>query len=172
MSLSEKSDAELSELLTEYGIKHGPIVESTRRLYEKKLEQAMEEAPQNSSSDKTYYREEEVVTYITYHSPPRSDAVGDGTLRQRGVTETNEQQHRDEEPAELEEPIIRSSSTSATQSSAPSKPVVQPKPAAQRSTAGCLWSLIRLLLLFGLVAAVGYYLLCHVMSSEENQQLQ
>uniref|UniRef100_A0A3B4AK13 LEM domain-containing protein n=1 Tax=Periophthalmus magnuspinnatus TaxID=409849 RepID=A0A3B4AK13_9GOBI len=71
MSLSEKSDSEISELLSEYGIKHGPVVESTRKLYEKKLEKAMDEAATKSpSSDKTYYREEEeVITYITYHTP-------------------------------------------------------------------------------------------------------
>ncbi|XP_028309874.1 emerin (Emery-Dreifuss muscular dystrophy) isoform X2 [Gouania willdenowi] len=69
MSLSEKSEEELSSLLTEYGIKHGPIVDSTRRLYERKLEKAMEEDAAKPSSDKTYYREEEdEVTYITYHS--------------------------------------------------------------------------------------------------------
>lgn len=176
MSLSEKSDAELSELLAEYGIKHGPVVESTRRLYEKKLEQAMEEAAQNQncSSDKTYYREEEVVTYITYHSPPRSDASADGTLRHRGATEPNDElQQRDEEPLELEEPIVQHSSTSAAVSSALPKAAAPPKAAAQRSSAaGCLWSLLRLLLLLGLLGAVGYYLLCHVMIPEENQKLQ
>ncbi|XP_040009007.1 emerin (Emery-Dreifuss muscular dystrophy) isoform X1 [Xiphias gladius] len=59
MSLSERSVEEISKLLAEYGIKHGPIVDSTRKLYEKKLEQAMENAPVKASSDKTYYREED-----------------------------------------------------------------------------------------------------------------
>uniref|UniRef100_A0A3Q4GEW8 LEM domain-containing protein n=1 Tax=Neolamprologus brichardi TaxID=32507 RepID=A0A3Q4GEW8_NEOBR len=58
MSLSEKSDEELGSLLSQYGIKHGPIVDSTRHLYERKLEKAMEQASVKTSSDKTYYREE------------------------------------------------------------------------------------------------------------------
>ena len=33
-------------------------IDSTRKLYEKKLEKAMENAPVKASSDKTYYREE------------------------------------------------------------------------------------------------------------------
>uniref|UniRef100_A0A8C6WHH6 LEM domain-containing protein n=1 Tax=Neogobius melanostomus TaxID=47308 RepID=A0A8C6WHH6_9GOBI len=171
MSLSEKSDSEISALLKEYGIKHGPIVDSTRRLYEKKLEAAMEEAPQNQngSSDKTYYREEEVVTYITYHSPPRNEASGNVELRHRDVTEPTKQEEREEEESALnQEPITRSVAAvaKASRSSAPSKP------AAPRSTAGRLWSLIRLLLLLALFAAAGYFLLSHVMSSEGKQQLQ
>ncbi|XP_029362503.1 emerin isoform X2 [Echeneis naucrates] len=75
MSLSGKSEQELSELLDEYGIKHGPVVESTRRLYEKKLKEAM--AKGKPSSDKTYYREEEEeVTYV-YRTPVRSEGAGD-----------------------------------------------------------------------------------------------
>lgn len=35
--------------------------DSTRKLYEKKLEEAMENAPVKLSSDKTYYREEGTV---------------------------------------------------------------------------------------------------------------
>uniref|UniRef100_A0A3Q3F557 Emerin homolog 1-like n=2 Tax=Labrus bergylta TaxID=56723 RepID=A0A3Q3F557_9LABR len=78
MSLSEKSDEEISELLTKFGIKHGPIVESTRGLYEKKLARLMESAAVKSSPDKTFYREEEEeVTYITYHTPVRHEAYGD-----------------------------------------------------------------------------------------------
>lgn len=180
MSLSEKSDSEISDLLTQYGIKHGPVVDSTRRLYEKKLEEAMEEAAQNCSSDKTYYREEEVVTYITYHSPPRCEATADVGLRHRGATEPIEQQHREqreqneqqhreeeeEEPELNEETVIQSTATNVAQSSAASKPAVK------QSKAGCLWSAIRLLLLLALLAAVCYYLLCHVVNPDENQQLQ
>ncbi|KAG7224262.1 hypothetical protein INR49_000505, partial [Caranx melampygus] len=74
MLLSDKSVEEISELLDEYGIKHGPIVDSTRQLYEKKLAKVMENAPVKASSDKTYYREEEEeITYITYHSPVRHE---------------------------------------------------------------------------------------------------
>ncbi|CAB1330295.1 unnamed protein product [Coregonus sp. 'balchen'] len=40
-TLGNKSDQEIRELLDEYGIKHGPIVNTTRALYEKKLREAM-----------------------------------------------------------------------------------------------------------------------------------
>ncbi|XP_054904703.1 emerin (Emery-Dreifuss muscular dystrophy) [Poeciliopsis prolifica] len=52
MPLRERSDAQISDLLTDYGIKHGPVVNSTRSLYERKLEEAM-------AKDRTFYREEE-----------------------------------------------------------------------------------------------------------------
>lgn len=180
MSLSEKSDAEISELLTEYGIKHGPVVDSTRRLYEKKLEKAMEEAEeqateeqaaQNGSSDKTYYREEEVVTYITYHSPPRSEPSEDIGLRHRGAAEPIEpQQPKEEEEEEAKpelnkEPVLQSSNAKATQSAAPSRPAARP------SKSGCAGTVIRLLLLLALLAAL-YYLLCNVLNTEESQELQ
>ncbi|XP_034027367.1 emerin [Thalassophryne amazonica] len=84
MSWSDKTDDELSQLLTEYDINHGPIVGSTRKLYEKKLEEAMEKAGPKASSDKTYYREEEEeITYITYHTPLKHEAYGD-MLKHRG----------------------------------------------------------------------------------------
>ncbi|TSM04863.1 hypothetical protein Baya_7748 [Bagarius yarrelli] len=68
-SLSSKSSNELAKLLDEYGINHGPIVDSTRQLYEKKLAEAMARNTKKSP-DKTYYREEqEEVTYVTYHPP-------------------------------------------------------------------------------------------------------
>ncbi|KAJ0036871.1 hypothetical protein NQD34_005548 [Periophthalmus magnuspinnatus] len=65
-NLSEKTADELRALLDEYGIKHGPIVESTRSLYEKKLREAMAKV-KKSSSDKTYYREEEIIHFISFY---------------------------------------------------------------------------------------------------------
>ncbi|KAM9830748.1 uncharacterized protein ACBT44_005503 [Syngnathus typhle] len=70
-TLSSKSTDELRFLLDEYGIKHGPVVDSTRSLYEKKIREAMakEKRVYPKKSDKTYYREEEEeVTYV--YSPP------------------------------------------------------------------------------------------------------
>ncbi|XP_014891402.1 lamina-associated polypeptide 2, isoforms beta/delta/epsilon/gamma-like [Poecilia latipinna] len=65
MPLSDKTDAQLSDLLTDYGIKHGPVVNSTRSLYEKKLEEAL-------AKDRTFYREEEEeITYIICRHPRR-----------------------------------------------------------------------------------------------------
>lgn len=82
-SLSTKSAAELTKLLEEYGIKHGPIVDSTRKLYEKKLTEAMAKGTKPPSSDKTYYREEqEEVEYVTYH-PPVKQSFEEVTRRSR-----------------------------------------------------------------------------------------
>ncbi|XP_008296317.1 emerin (Emery-Dreifuss muscular dystrophy) [Stegastes partitus] len=168
MSLSEKSDAELSSLLTEYGIKHGPIVGSTRKLYENKLEKAMEEAPVKPSSDKTYYREEEEeVTYITYHSPVQQEAYTN-VLKRRGNAEPDEDEEDEEEDEEsyqnTEPPVqvtYRAANHSAVRSSGRPEPV--------RSTSGGgLWKAIRMLLLLAVLAAVGYYAYCHVMNSNEN----
>ncbi|XP_019944846.2 emerin-like [Paralichthys olivaceus] len=76
-SLSGKSAQEISELLDEFGIRHGPVVDSTRDLYEKKLREAMatEKRAKYSkpSPDKTYYREEEdEVTYV-YRTPVKNE---------------------------------------------------------------------------------------------------
>uniref|UniRef100_A0A8C2XFP5 LEM domain-containing protein n=1 Tax=Cyclopterus lumpus TaxID=8103 RepID=A0A8C2XFP5_CYCLU len=76
-SLRSKSAQDISDLLDEYGIKHGPVVDSTRSLYERKLKEAMAKGkPSKPSSDKTYYREEEEVTY-EYRTPVRSEGAGD-----------------------------------------------------------------------------------------------
>ncbi|AWP09550.1 putative emerin [Scophthalmus maximus] len=79
-SLGSRSAQEISELLDEYGIKHGPVVDSTRSLYEKKLREAMakgKRAKSEASPDKTYYREEqEEVTYV-YRTPVRSEGTED-----------------------------------------------------------------------------------------------
>ncbi|XP_077371054.1 uncharacterized protein LOC144014723 [Festucalex cinctus] len=74
-TLSAKSDDEIRGLLDEYGIKHGPVVDSTRSLYEKKIREAMAKGKKAlpTRPDKTYYREEEEeVTYV-YRTPVRSD---------------------------------------------------------------------------------------------------
>uniref|UniRef100_A0A096MDI8 Si:ch211-150o23.2 n=1 Tax=Poecilia formosa TaxID=48698 RepID=A0A096MDI8_POEFO len=69
-SLDNKSPQEISDLLDEYGIKHGPVVGTTKSLYVKKLKEAMAKGKKaKPSSDKTYYREEEEeVTYV-YRTP-------------------------------------------------------------------------------------------------------
>ncbi|KAM9343574.1 uncharacterized protein KZ484_016032 isoform 1-T1 [Pholidichthys leucotaenia] len=74
-SLSYKSAEELAELLDEFGIKHGPVVDSTRKLYEKKLKEAMAKGKRvpKSSSDKTYYREEEEEVVYVHRTPVKSE---------------------------------------------------------------------------------------------------
>ncbi|XP_077371074.1 uncharacterized protein LOC144014729 isoform X1 [Festucalex cinctus] len=73
-TLSVKSDDEIYALLNDMGIKHGPVVDSTRSLYEKKIVEAMAKWKKalRTRPDKTYYREEEKVTYF-YRTPIRSD---------------------------------------------------------------------------------------------------
>ncbi|XP_022621668.1 emerin homolog 1-like [Seriola dumerili] len=157
MSLSEKSVEEISKLLDEYGIKHGPIVDSTRKLYEKKLEKAMENAPVNTSSDKTYYREEEEeVTYITYHSPVRHEGYAD-MLKRRGNAESDEDDESDQDT----EPPIQMTNRAANHSTVRSKEPV-------RKSGGSMWKAIRMLLLLAVLAAVVYYAYCHVINNEEN----
>ncbi|XP_028266300.1 emerin isoform X2 [Parambassis ranga] len=96
MSLSSKSAQEISELLDEYGIKHGPVVDSTRSLYEKKLKEAMaKEKRAKPSPDKTYYREEEQVTYV-YKTPVRSDSSGDSGAYMRARPEWAEREYEHE----------------------------------------------------------------------------
>ncbi|KAM9855456.1 emerin (Emery-Dreifuss muscular dystrophy) [Aulostomus maculatus] len=155
MSLSEKSDDEISKLLTSYGIKHGPVLDSTRKLYEKKLEEAMEEAPVQPSPDKTYYREEEEeITYITYHTPVRYESYTD-VVKRRVNAEPDKEEESDQE-AEL--PIQHS--VAANHSAVYSKEPV-------RKSGSCLWKLIRLLVLLAVLAAVIYYAYCQLMKDEE-----
>ncbi|KAL7397906.1 hypothetical protein ABVT39_001429 [Epinephelus coioides] len=96
-SLSSKSAQEISELLDEYGIKHGPVVDSTRSLYERKLKEAMAKGKRaKPSSDKTFYREEEEeVTYV-YRSPVRSEGAGDSVSYMRSRPEWGEREFEHE----------------------------------------------------------------------------
>ncbi|XP_068453709.1 LEM_emerin domain-containing protein isoform X2 [Clinocottus analis] len=95
-SLRSKSAQDISDLLDEYGIKHGPVVDSTRGLYERKLKEAMAKGKTaKPSSDKTYYREEEEVTY-EYRTPVRSDAAGDRSYM-RSRPEWNEREFEHEQ---------------------------------------------------------------------------
>ncbi|KAM7412077.1 hypothetical protein PAMA_021847 [Pampus argenteus] len=96
-TLSSKSAQEISDLLDEYGIKHGPVVDSTRSLYEKKLREAMaKERKVKPSSDKTYYREEEEeVTYV-HRTPVRSDGSGDSGPYMRSRPEWTEREFEHE----------------------------------------------------------------------------
>lgn len=93
-SLSSKSAQEIADLLDEYGIKHGPVVDSTRSLYERKLKEAMaKEKRVKPSPDRTYYREEEEeVTYV-YKTPVRSDSSGDSASYLRSRPEWTEREH-------------------------------------------------------------------------------
>ncbi|XP_077470079.1 emerin (Emery-Dreifuss muscular dystrophy) [Stigmatopora argus] len=151
MSLSDKTDEELIVLLSKYGIKHGPIVDSTRKLYVKKLEKAMEEQSVTPSSDKTYYREEEEeITYVTYRRPVKHEAYED-TLK-RNKSELND------EESDAEEKAIQHRSRAANRNA------IHTKEARQ---SGCsMWGLMKTLLILALLAAA-YYTYCH-MTMDEN----
>ncbi|XP_020487894.2 lamina-associated polypeptide 2, isoforms beta/delta/epsilon/gamma [Labrus bergylta] len=93
-SLSSKSAQELTDLLDGYGIKHGPVVDSTRSLYERKLKEVMAKGKRvKPSSDQTYYREEEEeVTYV-YRTPVKSDGSGDSRSYLRSRPEWTAGEH-------------------------------------------------------------------------------
>ncbi|XP_016118445.1 emerin-like [Sinocyclocheilus grahami] len=90
--LSSKSNEEIKRMLDDYGIKHGPVVDSTRALYEKKLREAMSKHRRTQvQSDRTYYREEEDVTYVQHHRPQLYDDVSNRTWSDyRGMDYTDE----------------------------------------------------------------------------------
>ncbi|XP_043081250.1 emerin (Emery-Dreifuss muscular dystrophy) [Puntigrus tetrazona] len=182
-SLSGKSDQEIIQLLDEYGIKHGPIVGSTRKLYEKKLNEAMTKKAKPSSSDKTYYREEqEEVEYITYHqSQPQLnmyDGSGDVTRRSR-VTETDFSHdirrskvtdYRDEDKGYNNEPIISPTRLSYQSSSRPGPSVsrsvqhVQSSPETSKSGGVPGWLRV---LVFLIIAVFLYYVYTCMEPAEE-----
>ncbi|XP_018934083.1 emerin-like isoform X2 [Cyprinus carpio] len=90
--LSSKSNEEIKWMLDDYGIKHGPVVDSTRVLYEKKLREAMSKHRRTQAqSNRTYYREEEDITYVQHHRPQLYDDVSNRTWSDyRGMDYTDE----------------------------------------------------------------------------------
>ncbi|KAJ8396992.1 hypothetical protein AAFF_G00010460 [Aldrovandia affinis] len=98
-ALARKSAQEISDLLDEYGIRHGPVVDSTRSLYEKKLKEAMaKDTPVKPSPDKTYYREEhEEITYVHRRAPLRSEAFVDGGRSYMGTENYREEEEEEED---------------------------------------------------------------------------
>ncbi|KAF4096778.1 emerin (Emery-Dreifuss muscular dystrophy) [Onychostoma macrolepis] len=179
-SLSGKSDKEISQLLDEYGIKHGPIVGTTRNLYEKKLNEAMTKKAKPSSSDKTYYREEqEEVEYITYHQSPQLnmyDGSGDVTRRSK-VTDADFAQdirrskltdYRDEVKSYNNESIISPTRLSYQSSSRPGPSVsmqrVQSSPETSKSGGVPGWLRV---LVFVIIAVFLYYVYTWMEPAEE-----
>ncbi|XP_076839886.1 emerin (Emery-Dreifuss muscular dystrophy) [Brachyhypopomus gauderio] len=167
-SLSTKSAEELCQLLDEHGINHGPIVDSTRKLYEKKLTEAMAKATK-SSSDKTYYREEqEEITYVTYHPPVKHEVFGDVTRRTR-TPEYAEDANRADEPvisrtqtAHQSTPLSRSTAYTAKYSQQDAKPV-----AANPDGSKCLSAPGWLRVLVFIIVAVFLYCVYSNMESVE-----
>ncbi|KAK2885687.1 hypothetical protein QQF64_020888 [Cirrhinus molitorella] len=181
-SLTGKSDKEISQLLDEYGIKHGPIVESTRKLYEKKLIEAMSKKMKPSSSDRTYYREEqEEVEYITYHQPPqmtRFDGFGDVTRRSKvtdadfahDIRRSKLTDNRDDDIGYTNEPIISPTRTSYQSSSrlgsSVPKPMQRGSSSPESSKSGGVPGWLRVLV-FIIIAVFLYYVYTCMEPAEE-----
>ncbi|KAG5282474.1 hypothetical protein AALO_G00056430 [Alosa alosa] len=163
--LSTKSVQEITDLLDEYGIKHGPVVGSTRSLYEKRLREAMTKGTPKPSSDKTYYREEEEeVEYIEYHPPVRNEGFGDVVRRPRNFEYNDEVDHH------FEEPIINRSKASyqnTSYSMAPPLKASQKKPITEVPKSGGIPGWLRLLV-FVIIAVFLYYVYSIMETQEEN----
>ncbi|XP_060794157.1 emerin (Emery-Dreifuss muscular dystrophy) [Neoarius graeffei] len=169
-SLSSKSSEELCKLLDEYGINHGPIVDSTRKLYEKKLTEAMAKN-KKPSSDKTYYREEqEEITYVTYHPSVQHENFGDVTRRMRTYENADDADNENE-------PIISYTRT-AYQSTPRSRPTAYTSKSSlqdaspgtvrsEGSKSGGVPGWLRVLV-FIIIAVFLYYVYSNMESADEN----
>ncbi|XDV45860.1 hypothetical protein PO909_013878 [Leuciscus waleckii] len=177
-TLSGKSDKEISQLLDEYGIKHGPIVESTRKLYEKKLKEVMGKNTKPSSSDKTYYREEQdEVEYVTYQPPQltRYDGFGDVTRRSK-IADTDIRRSKftdyredDDDVGHTNEPVISPTRTTYQSSSRPGPSVsksVQRGASPETSRPGGVPGWLRVLV-FLIIAVFLYYVYTCMEPAEE-----
>uniref|UniRef100_A0A3B1K8M7 Si:ch211-150o23.2 n=1 Tax=Astyanax mexicanus TaxID=7994 RepID=A0A3B1K8M7_ASTMX len=97
--LSSKSDQEIGWMLDDYGIKHGPVVETTRTLYEKKLREAMaKERKVKRPSERTFYREEEKDPYVHYRRPLRQEGYGGDWRTNPGLKSEYEELDTVDEP--------------------------------------------------------------------------
>ncbi|KAK2841517.1 hypothetical protein Q7C36_013096 [Tachysurus vachellii] len=66
--LSSKSDQDISWMLDDYGIKHGPVVGSTRSLYEKKLRDIMAKGRKRGASEQAVFRkQQDEDVYLPQH---------------------------------------------------------------------------------------------------------
>lgn len=182
-SLRSRSAQDISDLLDEYGIKHGPVVDSTRGLYERKLKEAMAKGKKvKPSPDKTYYREEEEVTYEYSRTPVRSEGEGDNWSYARPGPEWNEREFEQEASytnysrstpeyrgrALVEEPHMYDTPSTYRSSylkSTPMKP--QDAPKAPKSS-----RLIPLWVQFVFFIAVAVFLYLVISSMETNESLK
>lgn len=183
-NLSNMTVDELKELLDEYGVKHGPIVDTTRSLYERKLREAMTKA-KKPGSDKTYYREEEEeVTYLS-RTPVRGGPSGDSAAYMRSRPEWPEREYEHEasfssyakSPPEYtrgrdyaNEPYTYSTPTSYKSSYLKSTPVASaevetPSSAPKPSSSGLVPPWVQVI--FFLMALVFMYLVFSSMESNE-----
>ncbi|NXK87573.1 LAP2B protein, partial [Formicarius rufipectus] len=118
LDVTEMSNEDLQEQLVKYGISHGPIVATTRKLYEKKLLKLMEQGPdlkapvplpaisttentrQNGNNDSDQYsdNEEDPKTEMTLEKrePLKARTKTPVALKQKRVVEHNQTYSQDE----------------------------------------------------------------------------
>ncbi|XP_060751137.1 emerin (Emery-Dreifuss muscular dystrophy) [Tachysurus vachellii] len=169
-SLSLKSSDELCKLLDEYGINHGPIVDSTRKLYEKKLAEAMTKNPK-PSSDKTYYREEqEEITYVTYHPPVQHENSGDVTRRTRTTDKAGDVDNANEPIISYTRTAYQSTPRATSTAYTSKSSLYEPSPGTVKSAgskSGGVPGWLRVLV-FIIIAVFLYYVYSNMESADEN----
>ncbi|XP_062854780.1 emerin-like isoform X2 [Trichomycterus rosablanca] len=151
--LRSKSDEELGWMLDDYGIKHGPVVGSTRALYERKLRDVMaKERKIKAPAERSFCREEEMI--YTNHS--KTNKLTRERAEYRGVS-ANRFYTRDED--DDDDPIryqLQDLSASPGRHSAhqysPMKPQIKPAPSSER--AAPLWLQILLFIIVVLIMAL------------------
>ncbi|KAI4902469.1 hypothetical protein NFI96_015572 [Prochilodus magdalenae] len=158
--LSNKTAQEISWMLDDYGIKHGPVVDSTRALYEKKLREAM--AKERRSKPPSYrglYREEdEDITYIHHRKPLRQEHFAD-KWRTNPVLPSEY-----EELDTVDEPVVYRSQRNLYQHSAP-KYETQHGSSSERSS-GRFVPLWLQVLLFLIVLGILVFIFIHMEPAE------
>nr|XP_023994574.1 uncharacterized protein LOC112071355 isoform X2 [Salvelinus alpinus] len=186
-ALRNKSDQEIKDLLDEYGIKHGPVVDTTRPLYEKKLKEAMAKAKvtvTKPSPDRTFYREDkEEVTYVTCQTPVRSEGPsGDGKPYMRSRPEYSERDRVDDKLYSrsrpeyssgrqyIDEPHVYNTPSSSSSYSKPT-PVVKSGGVVKKENTTSSGRLIPLwiqFLIFLIVAGFLYFIFTNMESAESS----
>lgn len=130
VDVAELTDQELTEKLQQYGVPSGPIVASTRKVYEKKLQKLLDQGPpetatlsdeplkadgnQNGNTDSDQYSDKEEETPVPEPEPepvpepePEPAPVVERPLRSRGktpvTTRTRSSQHNKVEKVSAKE---------------------------------------------------------------------
>ncbi|XP_067683429.1 emerin homolog 1-like isoform X2 [Haliotis asinina] len=159
-SISSLSDRELSERLLGYGVKVGPIVKSTRGLYEKKLRNfelgyvskpKYEEVPDDDDDEDEEEDEEEVEKYEEKQAPVRSTR---NEPRRRAPLQATPPRGK---PVHFEEQVTTAASRPAR---AAPPPTTKPK-----SKGFPIWIIVFVILI---LVAVGYLVLQNMESAGES----
>ncbi|XP_046561209.1 emerin homolog 1-like isoform X2 [Haliotis rubra] len=164
-SIAGLSDRELGERLREYGIKVGPIVKSTRGLYEKKLRNfelgqvskpKYEEVPDDDDDDEDEDEEEEEVEKYEEKPAPVRSTRNEPRRRLPAMPAMPATPPRGK-PVHFEEPVTTAASR---QTRAAPPPTTKPK-----SKGFPRWIIVLVVLI---LVAVGYLVLQNMESAGEN----